>query len=165
MGKHERAAPLWGVALSPFSMIGTICLEVNTGAPDLNFRPIIRQQLGYGAPAGVRRPGGTGSQPVHYGSWPWGGKFPLAVLVLIARPPVWEKSRRTLRPAPRMKLGAAAIQLWRGSAPLIYQGHITQKFGLAYRQFFKYFFMFSKPRSTARRTALSSTPSSSATSQ
>ena len=76
-----------------------------------------------------------------------------------------KKSRRTRRPAPRIKLGAAAIQLWRGSAPLIYQGHKTQKFGLAYRQFFKYFFMFSKPRSTARRTALSSTPSSSATSQ
>ena len=136
-----------------------------TGAPCLKFRPIIRQQLGYGAPARVRRPGGTGGQPVHYGSWPWSGKFPLAALVLIARPPVWEKSRRTRRPAPRMMLGAAAIQLWRGSAPLIYQGHKTQKFGLAYRQFFKYFFMFSKPRSTARRTVLSSTPSSSATSQ
>ena len=68
-------------------------------------------------------------------------------------------------PGSSLKLGAAAIQLWRGSAPLIYQGHKTQKFGLAYRQFFKYFFMFSKPRSTARRTALSSTPSSSATSQ
>ena len=78
---------------------------------------------------------------------------------------VLEKSRRTRRPAPRMTLGAAAIQLWRGSAPLIYQGHKTQKFGLIYRQFFKYFFMFSKPRSTARRIALSSTPSSSATSQ
>ena len=154
-----------GVALSPFSMIGTNCLEVKTGAPYLKFRPIIRQQLGYGAPAEVRRPGGTGSQPVHYGSWPWGSKSPLAALVLIARSPVWEKSRRTRRPAPRMKLGAAAIQLWRGSTPLIYQGHKTQKFGLAYRQFFKYFFMFSKPRSTARRTALSSTPSSSATSQ
>ena len=68
-------------------------------------------------------------------------------------------------PGSSLKLGAAAIQLWRGSTPLIYQGHKTQKFGLAYRQFFKYFFMFSKPRSTARRTALSSTPSSSATSQ
>ena len=151
----------------PFTFLhrGTICLEVKTGAPHLKFRPVIRQQLGYGAPAGVRRPGGTGDQPVHYGSWPWGGKSPLAALVLIARSPVWKKSRRTRRPAPRMMLGAAAIQLWRGSAPLIYQGHKTQKFGLAYRQFFKYFFMFSKPRSTARRTALSSTPSSSATSQ
>ena len=151
----------------PFTFLhhGTICLEAKTGAPYLKFRPIIRQQLGYGAPAGVRRPGGTGGQPVHYGSWPWGGKFPLAALVLIARPPVWEKSRRTRHPAPRMTLGAAAIQLRRGSAPLIYQGHKTQKFGLAYRQFFKYFFMFSSPRSTARRTALSSTPSSSATSQ
>ena len=151
----------------PFTFLhcGTICLEVKTGAPYLKFRPIIRQQLGYGAPAGVRRPGGTGSQPVRYGSWPWGGKSPLAALVLIARSPMLEKSRRTRRPAPRMTLGAAAIQLWRGSAPLIYQGHKTQKFGLAYRQFFKYFFIFSKPRSTARRTALSSTPSSSATSQ
>ena len=165
MGKHERAAFYRGVALSPFSMIGTICLEVKTGAPYLKFRPIIRQQLGYGAPAGVRRLGGTGRQPVHYGSWPWGGKSPLASLVYIARPPMWEKSRRTRRPAPRMMLGAVAIQLWRGSTPLIYQGHKTQKFGLAYRQFFKYFFIFSKPRSTARRTALSSTPSSSATSQ
>ena len=165
MGKHERATPLWGVALSPFSMIGTICLEVKTGAPYLKFRPVIRQQLGYGAPVGVRRLGGTGSQPVHYGSWPWDGKFPLAALVLIARSPMLEKSRRTRRPAPRMTLRAAAIQLWRGSTPLIYQGHKTQKFGLAYRQFFKHFFMFSKPRSTARRTALSSTPSSSATSQ
>ena len=151
----------------PFTFLhrGTICLEVETGAPYLKFRPVIRQQLGYGAPVGVRRLGGTGSQPVHYGSWPWDGKFPLAALVLIARSPVWKKSRRTRRLAPRMKLGAAAIQLWRGSASLIYQGHKTLKFGLAYRQFFKYFFMFSKPRSTARRTALSSTPSSSATSQ
>mgnify|MGYP003290641620 FL=1 len=99
----------------------------------MKFRPIIRQQLGYGAPAEVRRLDGTGSQPVHYGSWPWGGKSPLAALVLFARSPVWEKSRRTRRPAPRMKLGAAAIQLWRGSTPLIYQGHKTQKFGLAYR--------------------------------
>ena len=89
MGKHERAAPLWGDALSPFSMIGTICLEVKTGAPYLKFRPVIRQQLGYGAPVGVRRPGGTGIQPVHYGSWPWGSKFPLAALVLFARPPCW----------------------------------------------------------------------------
>ena len=46
-------------------------------------------------------------------------------------------------PGSSLKLGAAAIQLCRGSAPLIYQGHKTQKFGLAYRQFFKYFFMFS----------------------
>lgn len=94
-----------------------------------------------------------------------GRQSPLAALVLIARSPVWKKSWRTRRPAPRMMLGAAAIQLWRGSTPLIYQGHKTQKFGLAYRHFFKYFFIFSKPRSTARRTALSSTPSSSATSQ
>ena len=66
----------------PFTFLhrGTICLEVKTGAPYLKFRPIIRQQLGYGAPARVRRPGGTGGQPVHYGSWPWGGKSSLAAL-------------------------------------------------------------------------------------
>ena len=38
-------------------------------------------------------------------------------------------------------------------------------FGLVQREFFKNFFMFSSPRSTARRTALSSTPSASATSE
>ena len=153
----------------PFTFLhrGTICLEVRIRSAALIF--LARHKtaiLGATLLAGVvQQLRGTGGQSVHYGSWPWGGKFPLAALVLIAHPPVWEKSRRTRRPAPRMMLGAAAIQLWRGSAPLIYQGHKTQKFGLAYRQFFKYFFMFSKPRSTARRTALSSTPSSSATSQ
>ena len=74
MGKHERAAFYRGVALSPFSMIGTICLEVKTGAPYLKFRPIIRQQLGYGAPAGVRRPGGTAASLSSGGSWPWVGQ-------------------------------------------------------------------------------------------
>lgn len=43
--------------------------------------------------------------------------------------------------------------------------HFWMIFGLVQRDFFKYFFMFSKPRSTARRTALSSTPSASATSE
>lgn len=61
---------------------------------------------------------------------------------------------------------AAAIQLWRGSKlPLIYQGHKKRKFGLAQRDFPKYSFIFSRPRSTDRRTALSCTPSASAISQ
>ena len=167
LGKHEKAAPAIGCRPFAFLHIGTICLEVRIRSAALIF--LARHKtaiLGATLLAGVvRQLRGTGSQPVHYGSWPWGGKSPLAALVLIARSPMWKKSRRTHRPAPRIKLRAAAIQLWRGSAPLIYQGHKTQKFGLAYRQFFKYFFMFSKPRSTARRTALSSTPSASATSQ
>ena len=94
-----------------------------------------------------------------------GWQVPTCGAGVIRSSSVLEKSRRTRRPAPRITLGAAAIQLWKGSAPLIYQGQKTQKFGLAYRQFFKYFFIFSKPRSTARRTALSSTPSANATSQ
>ena len=43
--------------------------------------------------------------------------------------------------------------------------HFWMVFGLVQREFFKNFFMFSSPRSTARRTALSSTPSASATSE
>ena len=74
------------------------------------------------------------------GSWPWGGKAPLAALVLIARPPVWEKSRRTRHPDPRAMPGAAAIQLWRGSTPLIYQGQKTSKCGGISPNFFQIFF-------------------------
>lgn len=130
LGKHEKAAPAIGCRPFAFLHIGTICLEVRIRSAALIF--LARHKtaiLGATLLAGVvRQLRWTGRQPVHYGSWPWGGKFPLAALVLIARPPVWEKSRRTRRPAPRAMPGAAAIQLWRGSTPLIYQGHLEDVF-------------------------------------
>ena len=54
-------------------------------------------------------------------------------------PPVWKKSQRTRRPAPRMMLGAAAIQLLGGSTPLIYQGQKTAKWRACLPNFFQIF--------------------------
>ncbi len=136
----------------PFTFLhdGTICLEVKNRSAVLfvlarhKTAVVVRRSCWDAAAPRDRQP----ACPLRIVAVGW--QTPLAALVWIARPPVWEKSWRTRRPAPRMKLGAAAIQLWRGSTPLIYQGQKTQEIGLAYRLFFKYFFIFSKPLSLAR---------------
>ena len=100
-------------------LLGTNCPEVVRSATHISLARHKTALLGATLLLGVRWPGGTGSQPVHAGLWPWGGNAPLAALVWIARPPVGEVTAYPPLGSPA-KLGAAAIQLSSGSTSLIY---------------------------------------------
>ena len=121
LGKHEKAAPAIGCRPFAFLHIGTICLEVRIRSAALIF--LARHKtaiLGATLLAGVvRQLRGTGCQPVH---------SRIVAVGVDRSSSVLEKSWRTRRPAPRTMPGAAAIQLWRGSTPLIYQGHLEDVF-------------------------------------
>lgn len=91
LGKHEKAAPAIGCRPFAFLHIGTICLEVRIRSAALIF--LARHKtaiLGATLLAGVvRQLRGQAASLSTRGSWPWGGKSPLAALVWIARPPCW----------------------------------------------------------------------------
>ena len=130
LGKHEKAAPAIGCRPFAFLHIGTICLEVRIRSAALIF--LARHKtaiLGATLLAGVgRQLRGTGCQPVHSRIVAVGWQVPTCGVGVDRSSSVLEKSWRTRRPAPRTMPGAAAIQLWRGSTPLIYQGHLEDVF-------------------------------------
>ena len=142
LGKHEKAAPAIGCRPFAFLHIGTICLEVRIRSAALIF--LARHKtaiLGATLLAGVvRQLRGTGCQPVHSRIVAVGWQVPTCGVGVDRSSSVLEKSRRTRRPAPRAMPGAAAIQLWRGSTPLIYQGQKTSKCGGISPNFFQIFF-------------------------
>ncbi len=76
----------------------------------------------------VRQLRGTGRQPVPSRIVAVGWQVPTCGVGVDRSSSVLEKSWRTRRPALRAMPGAAAIQLWRGSTPLIYQGHLDDVF-------------------------------------
>ena len=130
VGETRNGGTRAGCRPFAFLHIGTICLEVRIRSAALIF--LARHKtaiLGATLLAGmVRQLRGTDRQPVHSRIVAVGWQVPTCGVGVDRSSSVLEKSWRTRRPAPRAMPGAAAIQLWRGSTPLIYQGHLDDGF-------------------------------------
>ena len=130
VGETRKGGTRAGRRPFAFLHIGTICLEAKIRSAALIF--LARHKtaiLGATLLAGVVwQLRWTGCQPVHSRIVAVGWQVPTCGAGVDRSSSVLEKSWRTRRPAPRTMPGAAAIQLWRGSTPLIYQGHLEDVF-------------------------------------
>ena len=147
LGEHEKAAPAIGCRPFAFLHIGTICLEVRIRSAALIFlarhkTAILGATLLAGGGVAAR---GQAASLSTRGSWPWGGKSPLAALVWIARPPCWRSpgapAARLLALCPEPPLFSCGED----QLLLIYQGHLEDVFNPYIKYFANIFSWTSNP--------------------